>query len=75
MLFLLYAMTTKNRLNLTPNEEKKKGDKEPWREMMTVRPYDINNQVHASCSVNKVCTNSAIPALNKREAVSDVMEI
>jgi hypothetical protein len=29
MLFLLYAMTTKNRLNLTPNEEKKKGDKEP----------------------------------------------
>jgi hypothetical protein len=42
---------------------------------MTVRPYDINNQVHASCSVNKVCTNSAIPALNKREAVSDVMEI
>jgi hypothetical protein len=21
---------TKNRLNLTPNEEKKKGDKEPW---------------------------------------------
>jgi hypothetical protein len=29
MLFLLYAMTTKNRLNLTPNEEKKNGDKEP----------------------------------------------
>jgi hypothetical protein len=64
---------TKNRLNLTPNEEKKKGDKEPWREIMTVRPYDINNQVHASCSVNKVCTNSCTE--QEREAVSDVMEI